>query len=108
MHGMSDMMRRDIQRERMFVPQLPEQADAREIVFHFKIQTCPSKKKILLYLVRPGGSLGLPTRAFTMTLSLIMTSWETDVYRLRSMAADHLYTLTFTNAQTHHEGALCL
>lgn len=51
---MSDMMRKYIQRERMFAPQLPEQADAREIVFHFKIQICPSiKKKIMLYLVKP-------------------------------------------------------
>lgn len=43
--GMSDMMRRYIPKERMFAPQLPEQADAREIVFHFKIQISPSIKK---------------------------------------------------------------
>ena len=29
----------------MFAPQLPKQAHAREIVLHFKIQTCPSIKK---------------------------------------------------------------
>lgn len=45
-HCMSDMMRRYIQKERMFAPQLPEQADAREIVFHFKIQISPSIKII--------------------------------------------------------------
>lgn len=73
-HGMSDMMRRYIQKERMFAPQLPEQADAREIVFHFKIQISPSIKKDHVYLVKPGGSLGLPTRSYLMTLSLMM-SW---------------------------------
>lgn len=38
-----------------------------KMVFHFKIQTCPLIR-IMLYLVRPGGSLGLPTRSFMMTV----------------------------------------
>lgn len=29
----------------MLAPQLPKQAHAREMVLHFKIQTCPSIKK---------------------------------------------------------------
>lgn len=53
----------------MFVPQLPEQADAREIVFHFRIQTC--KNHAVPCEAR--GPCGLLTRSFMMNLSLMMS-----------------------------------